>query len=73
MFFLCYSVVMVCIDDEMFMCVCVLLHSVLLQQNTQLTVPVLDALSSLNLSSALLSEVQDSNTHAHATKIKISQ
>ncbi|KAF5909350.1 Fanconi anemia group D2 protein, partial [Clarias magur] len=30
----------------------------LLQQNTQLTVPTLDALSSLNLSSALLSEVR---------------
>ncbi|KAA0722888.1 Fanconi anemia group D2 protein [Triplophysa tibetana] len=33
--------------------------NVLLQQNTQLTVPVLDALSSLNLSSALLSEVRE--------------
>ncbi|XP_077054270.1 Fanconi anemia group D2 protein isoform X2 [Siphateles boraxobius] len=31
----------------------------LLQQNTQLTVPILDALSSLNLSSALLSEVRE--------------
>uniref|UniRef100_A0A8C1GME2 FA complementation group D2 n=1 Tax=Cyprinus carpio TaxID=7962 RepID=A0A8C1GME2_CYPCA len=31
----------------------------LLQQNTQLPVPILDALSSLNLSSALLSEVRD--------------
>ncbi|XP_017335367.1 Fanconi anemia group D2 protein [Ictalurus punctatus] len=30
----------------------------LLQQNTQLTVPILDALSSLNLSSTLLSEVR---------------
>ncbi|XP_058258381.1 Fanconi anemia group D2 protein isoform X2 [Hemibagrus wyckioides] len=30
----------------------------LLQQNTQLTVPILDALSSLNLSSSLLSEVR---------------
>ncbi|KAJ8409352.1 hypothetical protein AAFF_G00235500 [Aldrovandia affinis] len=30
----------------------------LLQQNTQLTVPILDALSSLNLSSALLTEVR---------------
>lgn len=33
--------------------------NVLLQQNTQLTVPVLDALSSLSLSSALLSEVRE--------------
>lgn len=33
------------------------LCSALLQQNTQLPVPILDALSSLNLSSALLSEV----------------
>ncbi|XP_057186897.1 Fanconi anemia group D2 protein isoform X2 [Triplophysa rosa] len=33
--------------------------NILLQQNTQLTVPVLDALSSLNLSSALLSEVRE--------------
>ncbi|KAJ1109394.1 hypothetical protein NDU88_006755 [Pleurodeles waltl] len=32
----------------------------LLQQNTQLTVPVLDALSSLHLSTALLSEVRQS-------------
>uniref|UniRef100_A0A673HY13 Fanconi anemia group D2 protein-like n=1 Tax=Sinocyclocheilus rhinocerous TaxID=307959 RepID=A0A673HY13_9TELE len=31
----------------------------LLQQNTQLAVPILDALSSLNLSSALLSEVRE--------------
>ncbi|XP_043096952.1 Fanconi anemia group D2 protein isoform X2 [Puntigrus tetrazona] len=31
----------------------------LLQQNTQLSVPILDALSSLNLSSALLSEVRE--------------
>uniref|UniRef100_A0A673IF95 Fanconi anemia group D2 protein-like n=1 Tax=Sinocyclocheilus rhinocerous TaxID=307959 RepID=A0A673IF95_9TELE len=31
----------------------------LLQQNTQLPVPILDALSSLNLSSALLSEVRE--------------
>ncbi|TRY99785.1 hypothetical protein DNTS_033949 [Danionella cerebrum] len=35
------------------------LCSVLLQQKTQLTVPVLDALSSLNLSSSLLSEVRE--------------
>lgn len=33
------------------------LCSGLLQQDTQLTVPILDALSSLNLSAALLSEV----------------
>ncbi|XP_015243810.1 PREDICTED: Fanconi anemia group D2 protein isoform X3 [Cyprinodon variegatus] len=31
----------------------------LLQENTQLTVPILDALSSLNLSSSLLTEVRD--------------
>ncbi|XP_069500191.1 Fanconi anemia group D2 protein isoform X2 [Ambystoma mexicanum] len=34
--------------------------NILLQQNTQLTVPVLDALSSLHLSSGLLSEVRQS-------------
>lgn len=34
------------------------LCSALLQENTQLTVPILDALSSLNLSSSLLTEVQ---------------
>ncbi|KAK1796543.1 hypothetical protein P4O66_009579 [Electrophorus voltai] len=34
------------------------LPSALLQENTQLTVPILDALSSLNLSSALLAEVR---------------
>jgi len=39
------------------LCLCLLPFSGLLQQNTQLTVPILDALSSLNLSSALLSEV----------------
>nr|XP_055029722.1 Fanconi anemia group D2 protein isoform X2 [Misgurnus anguillicaudatus] len=33
--------------------------NVLLQQNTQLTVPILDSLSSLNLGSALLSEVRE--------------
>lgn len=42
-------------------------HSDLLQQNTQLTVPILDALSSLSLSSSLLSEVPTSllQTHVH--------
>lgn len=34
-----------------------ILCSSLLQENTQLTVPILDALSSLNLSSSLLTEV----------------
>ncbi len=44
-----------CLSESVF--VSASLCSGLLQQNTQLPVPILDALSSLNLSSALLSEV----------------
>lgn len=40
------------------------LRSSLLQENTQLTVPILDALSSLNLSSSLLTEVAHTLLHS---------
>lgn len=43
------------------------LCSSLLQENTQLTVPILDALSSLNLSTSLLTEVKHSHTDAYYT------
>lgn len=42
-------------------CIC----SSLLQENTQLTVPILDALSSLNISSSLLTEVVYTHTRTH--------
>lgn len=41
------------------------LNSSLLQENTQLTVPILDALSSLNLSSSLVAEVVHAHAHTH--------
>lgn len=47
--------------------------SSLLQENTQLTVPILDALSSLNLSSSLLTEVVHTQTHTHPITLICSQ
>lgn len=47
------------------LCNSVYLCSTLLQENTQLTVPILDALSSLNLSASLLKEVVLSHMRCH--------
>lgn len=57
----------VSVADYSWCCFHHLLCSSLLQENTQLTVPILDALSSLNLSSSLLKEVV--HTHRHILRL----